>query len=53
MFGERTVLKAENSLQYLKEIYPNAIILGCSTAGEIYSTQVMDGTIVADFKKPW
>ena len=47
VFGERTVLKAENSLQYLKEIYPNAIVLGCSTAGEIYGTQVMDGTIVA------
>ena len=47
VFGERTVLKAENSLQYLKEMYPNAIVLGCSTAGEICNTQVIDGTIVA------
>jgi hypothetical protein len=47
VFGERMVLKAENSLRYLKEMYPNAIVLGCSTAGEICDTQVIDGTIVA------
>jgi hypothetical protein len=47
VFGERTTLKTDKPLQYLKQIYPNAIIFGCSTAGEIYGSQVIDGTIVA------
>lgn len=47
LFGETDVLKSQNFLQHLKKSYPNAHILGCSTAGEIYNTQVSDDSIVA------
>ena len=47
VFGGTDVLKAENSLKYIRDIYPKAYILGCSTAGEIYDTQVTDDTVVA------
>ncbi len=47
VFGGTDILKTENPFQYLRDIYPNAHILGCSTAGEIYNTEVTDGTIVA------
>ncbi|MBD2176421.1 FIST C-terminal domain-containing protein [Pseudanabaena sp. FACHB-1998] len=47
MFGDTEVLKTQKSLQHLKSVYPTAHILGCSTAGEIYNTQVSDGAVVA------
>jgi hypothetical protein len=46
VFGGTDILKTENYPQYLRNIYPNATIIGCSTAGEIYNTQVTDDTIV-------
>ncbi|WP_055075166.1 FIST signal transduction protein [Pseudanabaena sp. 'Roaring Creek'] len=46
VFGGTDILKAENYPQYLKQIYPNATIIGCSTAGEIFDTRVADDTIV-------
>ena len=47
MFGGTDVLKTQKSLQQIRQSYPNARILGCSTAGEIYNTQVSDGAVVA------
>ncbi|MBU1611815.1 MAG: hypothetical protein KKC99_08210, partial [Proteobacteria bacterium] len=34
-------------LKTLTEAYPHALILGCSTAGEIVGTQVLDGQLTA------
>lgn len=47
MFGSTTILKEENLCAQVRQAYPNAHILGCSTAGEICGTQVLDGTLVA------
>lgn len=46
VFGGTDILKTENYPQYFRQIYPNATIIGCSTAGEICDTQVTDDTIV-------
>ncbi len=47
VFGEKNLLKTEKFFQPLKELYPKSTLLGCSTAGEIYGTQVVDGEIIA------
>lgn len=47
LFGETEVLKTEEPIAQLKAAYPNAHFLGCSTAGEIYDTQVTDDSLVA------
>jgi hypothetical protein len=46
MFGARSLLKEQSLLQQIKDVYPQAHILGCSTAGEIYGAQVFDDSIV-------
>ncbi|MCP4752582.1 MAG: hypothetical protein GY866_16970 [Proteobacteria bacterium] len=45
-FGSREILKERKKLTEIAEIYPKARILGCSTAGEIYDTQVGDDSLV-------
>ena len=45
-FGATKILKDEEPLFSLKKKYPNAFILGCSTAGEILDTEVSDNTLV-------
>lgn len=47
VFGNKSALKDTSSLKELSSQYPKATLLGCSTAGEIYDTQVNDNTIVA------
>jgi len=47
VFSAPSVLKNNQVLQELKELYPEAHIFGCSTAGEIYGTQVSDESLVA------
>lgn len=47
LFGATPVLKNQSQLQLLRQVYPQAHFLGCSTAGEIYGTQVSDGALVA------
>lgn len=47
VFGGTAQLHNADALGELRSAYPNAIILGCSTAGEIYDTQVLDDTLVA------
>jgi hypothetical protein len=47
VFSAPSVLKNNQILQELKKLYPGAHIFGCSTAGEIYGTQVSDESLVA------
>lgn len=47
LFGSTAVFKERDSVASLQQAYPKALILGCSTAGEICGTQVTDETLVA------
>lgn len=47
VFGGREVLERTGPLGALTRAYPDAHIVGCSTAGEICGTEVTDDTIVA------
>ena len=45
IFGDRLLLARQELLNTIKTAYPNAYLLGCSTAGEIYDTEVFDETL--------
>jgi hypothetical protein len=45
LFGSRAVLLAQEQIDAVRRAYPLAILLGCSTAGEIYDTQVLDDSL--------
>ncbi len=47
LFGCPSLLKEQYLLQEIQQAYPNAHLLGCSTAGEISGTQVLDDSLVA------
>jgi hypothetical protein len=47
LFGGTGVLREEKGLDELQRAYPKAHLLGCSTAGEIFDTQVLDDSLVA------
>jgi hypothetical protein len=47
LFGSTAVFKKRSSITALQQAYPKALILGCSTAGEICGTQVTDEALVA------
>lgn len=47
VFGGTGALRSMSCMAELKEHFPGALIMGCSTAGEICATQVRDGSIVA------
>jgi len=47
LFGSTEVLKKQQLLDEIKLAYPHAHLLGCSTSGEIYETQVFDDSLVA------
>lgn len=46
VFGARAILKEHAAVEEVKKLYPNAHMLGCSTAGEISGTQVFDDSLV-------
>jgi len=46
IFGSRKLFKGGKFLSDVRKIYPQAYLLGCSTAGEILKTEVSDNTIV-------
>lgn len=46
VFGATAVLKDHALFQEVKQLYPAAQMLGCSTAGEISGTQVFDDSLV-------
>jgi hypothetical protein len=45
-FGSRRLLQRADLLAALKAGYPRAVFVGCSTAGEIAGTQVLDESLV-------
>jgi hypothetical protein len=47
LFGSPACLKQTTWQDDIGRVYPNAHCLGCSTAGEIYGTEVTDETLVA------
>ncbi len=47
VFGSSGQFKQATFLPSLKERYPNALLVGCSTSGEIIDTQVLDDSVVA------
>ena len=46
VFGARAALLKPELMAAVKSAYPTAHVLGCSTAGEICSTRVTDGSLV-------
>lgn len=47
VFGATGILEEEDVLEDLRQAYPGAIMLGCSTAGEIKGVHVLDDSCVA------
>jgi hypothetical protein len=45
IFGTKNILAESNLFNDVKEMYPAANIIGCSTAGEICGSQVLDNTL--------
>lgn len=45
LFGDTGLLCDEAICRGVREAYPNAVIAGCSTAGEILGARVRDGTL--------
>jgi hypothetical protein len=45
IFGSTALLKNTQQMRLLREAYPSAYLLGCSTAGEIIDTQVCDDSL--------
>ncbi len=46
VFGDREALEDANRRREIRAAFPNAIITGCSTAGEIQGPRVYDGSLV-------
>jgi hypothetical protein len=46
LFGSTSLLKEQKNLAEIKRSYPNALLFGCSTSGEICGTQVFDDSLV-------
>lgn len=46
MFGARDILGNEKKIAQVRGFYPGAIVIGCSTAGEICDTRVLDDSLV-------
>ncbi|MDO9566112.1 MAG: FIST N-terminal domain-containing protein [Candidatus Desulfaltia sp.] len=47
VFGSTSALKNLERFNEIKSDYPNADVFGCSTAGEVCGTQVLDDSIIA------
>src|SRR5258706_13431730 len=45
-FGGAPIIERKDLLSELKRIYPAANLIGCSTAGHIFDTQVSDDPLV-------
>jgi len=46
LFGSTAIVREKKWLSEIKQVYPNAHLFGCSTAGEICGTQVFDDSLV-------
>lgn len=48
VFGEKRLIECGGpALTSLRQLYPNALLFGCSTAGEIIGVEVKEGALVA------
>lgn len=47
VFGNKELLKEPQHIDYLKDTYPSANIVGCSTSGEICQEEVFNHNIIA------
>jgi len=45
VFGSTTLLQSPQHITEIRKTYPEALIVGCSTAGEIHGTQVSDDSL--------
>jgi hypothetical protein len=45
LFGSTSVCKKRALIEEVRSFYPDAYLFGCSTAGEIYGTQVLDDSL--------
>jgi hypothetical protein len=55
-FGDTEHLRCGSRIEELRSAYPHAQVIGCSTAGEICGTQVLDESVVATaiaFRHTW
>ena len=46
LFGATKRIKEKGLIDMIQAAYPNACIFGCSTAGEIIGTQVLDDSLI-------
>jgi hypothetical protein len=46
VFGSTSILQDQNLLKQVRATYSSAILMGCSTSGEIYDTEVLDDSLV-------
>jgi hypothetical protein len=46
LFGSTEIMKDNGLINEVKSMYPQAFLIGCSTSGEICSTEVTDSTLV-------
>jgi hypothetical protein len=46
LFGTRELLKGQQLIDFVKQLYPQAQIVGCSTSGEIFQEEVYNNTII-------
>jgi hypothetical protein len=46
LFGNRSLLKMQEHINFVQVAYPSAQIVGCSTSGEIYQEQVYNNNII-------
>ncbi len=46
LFGNKELLKMRQHINFVRETYPNAQLVGCSTSGEIYQEEVHHNNIV-------
>lgn len=47
IFGSRKLISNNNFIDSIKRRYPSAYLIGCTTSGEIYDTQVVDDTLIS------
>ncbi|HEX2833949.1 MAG TPA: FIST N-terminal domain-containing protein [Thermoanaerobaculia bacterium] len=45
LFGSRSALQSPASIEAIRNRFPKASLLGCSTAGEIHRTRIYDDTV--------
>lgn len=47
VFGSTQMVKQNNGIEALRQLFPDAIITGCSSSGEIAGTHVYDDSLIA------